>query len=287
MKKLMTLEDVRSLYRKAERLTEEKDDFHLYDAELNLVFVLPKAAYMLQNGDILDSMYKFSDTNGALLEYFGIYAQGAEMRYLFGRYEAAEIEGQPGLFYLPEFIDSCWDSEVTDVLVELVWNICDVGEISDFTMLMKAMKAEAFEPKPFSSSGDPYGVWQKRTIMLPIVPPTSEEGPAALDSFPLWRLSHMRQQQLVKVIKTADEKLKRFDQEKAVFEAEFRKLAACLETDKRKVSFDRDEMVVKCKIRPFESLILRYRYDATGKEMLLAKFPFLKTEEKALKDLRP
>lgn len=276
MRKLMTLEDMRSLYRKADRLTEKEDGFHLYDAELNVVFVLPKAAYMLQNGDILDLMHKFSDTNGALAAYFGNYARGAEIRYLFGRYEAAKAEGEPGVFYLPEFIESCWDSEVKDILVELVWDVCEAGEIGGFTTFAEAMRVESFGPKLFSAGGDPYGVWQKRTLVLST---DSGEDAAACYFIPLWRLSQMRQQQLAKVIKVADEKLKRFDQEKVAYEAEFRKLAACLETDERKASFGGDEMVVKCKIRPFESLILRYRYDATGKAMLLAKFPFLKTEE--------
>ena len=84
MKEPMSLKDVGRYYKDG-KVKETEGGFWLKSD--GLIFVVPKEVYLMQNGDILDPMYKYADLDGKLAEWLAEYAQGAEIHYRLGWFE--------------------------------------------------------------------------------------------------------------------------------------------------------------------------------------------------------
>ncbi len=255
MKEPMSLKDVGRYYKDG-KVKETEGGFWLKSD--GLIFVVPKEVYLMQNGDILDPMYKYADLDGKLAEWLAEYAQGAEIHYRLGWFERV---GDKAYFCLPDNLEA--GETVRDIWIEMVWSEYESGPMDRLTPYSEAVRMEAYGAKSFTEEEDPYGVWRRRTLVVPI---ESE----ALESIKTRRLKQWERR-----IKKADEQLRLFQEQKESYERRFRELAHELETDKRSICFMDEEMIVKQKISPLESLILRCRYDQVGEQMLLRKFPFL------------
>lgn len=153
-----------------------------------------------------------------------------------------------------------------DILVELFWTEDEaVPSIKEGRLWDHFRIEDKHGVSFYTEETDPYEMWKRYWIVMSV----------QRDEV-LQKVKTVRWLQLCQRLTEAQTALELFEKQKDQYKAEFQKMAQELESDKRAVQFHEDEMIVRCKLHPFESLVSRYRYDAVGKIMLLDKFPFLK-----------